>query len=335
MKYTLRIFTSLIAIACFTITTAQEYRGIIFSRKQIPATGQAEELLEYAYRQKQSDLLPKTILKLDSVSTEEMKEMFFKYHSIQPKAAQCQGNDSTIGLYEGNLLDSPLRNDNKTKAYRGIWSSLIGLRLVKLISSDGTADSIAYKKLMKKLGGKDREITFQKFLPKGNGTAIILNNPLWYMGQLVSANPLIYHYIGGRLTYSYLGSAKPDYFSYIGIKSFGMPEWYSHIQAGMLLLGNELTAKSLYRLPKRECSFTFLMRLHDNGGYSLELLLPEEPDKDVKSAFAFLQKLVHDKLTPGLFNVLFTADKRIFPGRYISASFGPRGWYLRDLLPVE
>ena len=314
---------------------AQRHFGILDYKKTIPNVYGMESLMMYIYRQVQNDELPRCVLNFDTISTEEMKEMFYNHQDEPPARNIGQCYDTVIGIYGGIMLDKIVQQQSGLKHYRAKWDCTLGPMLLSLQPPGGGIDTITYRRLKKRKGGKDGYVMAGELMPGKTGSVTILRSPLWYMGQTVSAAPVIYYYSEGKRVSSYYGNNYPDYFSYESVHWFGMPPWYRNIQKGMLLFATQLTANSMERLPKSECSFTFLMRIHDNGGYSLELLQPREPDKEVKSAFALLQKLVREDLRPGLFNVLFTADKRIFPGRYISASFGPRGWYLRDLLPVE
>ena len=68
--------------------------------------------------------------------------------------------------------------------------------------------------------------------------------------------------------------------------------------------------------------------------YTLQLLLPESPDKDTAELFWQMKNFV-EKLHINAFNPLYTTDFRIMTGRYYRVTVNKCGWLVEDYMAIN
>ena len=67
--------------------------------------------------------------------------------------------------------------------------------------------------------------------------------------------------------------------------------------------------------------------------YTLELLLPDNPDKETDALFMSLKRFV-ESLPSNSFAPYFTTDMRLMTGRYYKVTVNKCGWLIQDYLDL-
>lgn len=275
----------------------------------------------------------------DTVSVREMKEAFALNHECRYLRSPYEGLDSAVyvggGSEDGVLLVSPLRHhpSREIRECRGVWG--LFNRLCGLQDKDG----VKQEKLLKKVNAdKKREWM--------DGDILRLVHPRWYMGFVVS--PRLYWdiYDKGKclVKMSVASSCAPDFFTHADCTTIVFDgSWDSKIGAGARLLGMLHSMQSTANMGVPERTFSVLLhevprvgysRKASNTSYTLELLLPEDPDPVTMRLFDNLQAFV--KLIPGgAFLPYYTTDYRIMTGRYYRVTVNRCGWLLEDYLTIN
>lgn len=270
----------------------------------------------------------------DTVKVEEMKEAFFKNKDMLFHKSPYEGYDSVVWnpFGENLMLVSPLKRhpQKKIRECRGVWSWTGRYKLIELRDKDG----VPQKQLLETIN-KDK-----KWL---DGEILKLSAPRWYMGFIVSPRPLWDIYDKGRLVVrvGYSSYDDPDFFSYAEHTSTVIDgSWYSRVAHGAKLLGAIHGMQSTANLGNPERTFSVLLyempkaRLSKLAKYSLELLQPENPDKETLVLFQNLKSFV-EQIPSGAFKPYYTADYRIMTGRYYRVTVNKCGWLIEDYLDIK
>jgi len=271
----------------------------------------------------------------DTVSVEEMKDAFLRYSNVTCDNSLYEGYDSLSFPMEGHgssiMLVSPLKHhsDSQVRKCRGVWSYPF-LKLVDLVDENGMSQS----KLVEKLNrSKNRQWL--------DGEILLLEEPRSYMGFVVS--PCLYWAIydqGKLLANVNTSTNSPDFFSHAEVTSIGFGgHWDRKLQSGARLMGAMCNLEYLPLNEKLECTFSVLLYQtsrhignKDQGGcYTLELLEPESPEKDVQRLFQDLKSFA-ENLPDKTFKPYFTTDYRIMNGRYYRVTVNQCGWLIEDYL---
>lgn len=269
----------------------------------------------------------------DTVGVREMKDAFLKNEGQCCHSSPYEGFDSVtyIGGYgESVMLVSPLKShpDKAVRKYRGVWSFFN--KLVDLRDENGVSQKQLLKKLNSDYKWVDRDV-------------LKLGHPLWYMGFIVSPRPYWDIYDKGKLLIraGYSPYGEPDFFTYANCTQYVFDgNWDSRVEGGARLLGDlhgmnssanmNISEKTfsvlLYEAPKAKNSKKIL--------YTLELLQPEEPDKETVTLFQSFKEFV-ERIPGGAFKPLYTTDFRIMTGRYYRVTVNKCGWLVEDYLRID
>ncbi len=274
----------------------------------------------------------------DSVSLDEMKEAFHKNKDKRFHQSPYAGLDS-VGYIRGYgqsvMLISPLQRhkNNKIRECRGVWNWFGRYKLIELLDKNG----IPQKQLLEKLNN-DKE---PKWL---DGEILKLGEPRWYMGFIVSPRPYWDIYDEGKLVVrtGYSPYCEPDFFSYANrTKQVLDGDWYSKIDAGAQLLGALHSTQSSANIGKPERTFSVLLyekpkikSSKQSSVYTLELLQPENPDKETLELFQSFRKFV-ESIPAKAFKPYYTTDFRIMTGRYYQVTVNKCGWLVEDYLYIN
>ncbi|WP_442903791.1 DUF5030 domain-containing protein [Hallella sp.] len=82
-----------------------------------------------------------------------------------------------------------------------------------------------------------------------------------------------------------------------------------------------------------ECQFSVLLHEKARGEYTLELLLPQEPDQNVRIAFSEMRFEI-EHLPTDFFLPYYTADFRTMMGRYYLVTVNNNGWIIKDYMDI-
>lgn len=270
----------------------------------------------------------------DTVRVEEMKEAFLKYKDVIHKKSLYEGYDSVGFPLEGHgrsvMLVSPLKRhpNKKVRECRGVWA-YPRKQVIKLIDKNG----LSQEKLAERLNCDEE----RKWL---DGEILRLEEPRWYMGFIVS--PCVYWeiYDKGKPLADVCSSARiPDFFSYSEVTSFGFGgHWNRRLQAGAHLMGG-MCGLSYLNEEQSERTFSVLMYQKPipkgmnylERPYTLELLEPEEADKEILRLFHDLKSFI-EALPNKTYNPYYTTDFRIMAGRYYRVTVNRCGWLVEDYL---
>ena len=184
------------------------------------------------------------------------------------------------------------------------------------------------------------------------GEEITLSNPKWYMGFIVSPRAYFEVYNSGKRTVFAPYATYSDIFAYAAYRPVlqldGPYNWHRDTGWGARLVGtlHAMRTDEHWWL-KDEKQFSVLLynkkdeeNVQDYQGihthllreyYSLELLEPEVPDKDIKKLFENLKEFV-ENIPLGAFAPYFTTDMRVMTGRYYRVTVNKCGWLVEDYL---
>lgn len=269
----------------------------------------------------------------DTISLTEMKETFYKYKDAKFTKSPYAGLDSvkrigTIG--ESVMILSPLRNHPKkeVRKCRGVWNRLGTLSLVDLLDKNGESQHTLFNKI------KDDEL--KKMM---NGEIISLRGPRWYMGYVVSPVAGMDIYMDGKL----LGKSPcvdySDFFAYANHYSNVLDgEWYHDVSGGARLLGALQTMNTNTHAKTSEKTFSVLLYAKTyprstKVTYTIDLLLPDNPDKEIETLFVSLKRFV-ESLPSKSFAPYYTTDLRLMTGRYYKVTVNKCGWLIQDYLDL-
>ncbi len=271
----------------------------------------------------------------DTVGVQEMKEAFYKNRGKRFRRSVYEGFDSVVNvnLFGNNImLISPLRHhpDKKVRECRGIWGGW-GNKLVELRDKNG----VAQKDLVEKLNA-DKNRTWL------DGEVLKLGHPCWYMGFIVSPNIEWEVFDKGKQLARKPFSLKrePDFFSFASRKLMFGGNWDSKIDAGARLLGLVYAMQTFYHAGETERTFSVLLyeapraKRSKKVSYTVDLLLPENPDKETKALFENFKKFVAE-LPPRVFKPYYTTDLRIMTGRYYRITASKLGWLVEDYFDIH
>lgn len=271
---------------------------------------------------------------LDTVPVPEIKERFYRTMNTQKRAPHFSQNDSVWPIMGKFILaNSPLATCpvKKAQKMRGVWGFPL-LTLKELLDENGRADTVLYRKVVDKFTPQKSEI--RQGVPTWfEGNVLMLHAPHWYMDFIVSGTPWFFHYEKGQPTMIAYEWGYPDFFSFQAPVITLDGSWANRISDGMSFFANTINC-DVVPGEAPAVSFTFLLHIKADYACDMELLLPREPDGDTKKAFEELRDYV-THLRPGLFKPLYTADGRVFPGRYLQAWHDSRGWQIADILATN
>lgn len=228
------------------------------------------------------------------------------------------------------LADAPVK---EARSGRGVWT----FPPLKLRGIQGDKSAVAaFDRLVKKYPlktdgkNKDKSDSFVAVSPKWfDGSLILLDDPAYYMGFVVSGTPWFFYYDEGRLVYSTHMEGAPDYYSSRVLILDG--SWADRITKAMYLFSLDASREIPPATGEEPIEFTWLLTIDSKGGQDAQLLAPKTPDEATQWAFKRLRGFVRH-LRRGMFHGLYTSDGRILPGRYIQAQYDKRGWLFRDLI---
>ncbi len=272
----------------------------------------------------------------DTVSVQEMKDAFFKYRDQRFDRSPYEGFDSVVnvGILGNNImLVSPLRNHpmKEVRECRGVWGAW-GHKLVELRDRNG----VPQKRLLEKLNADEKRTWL-------DGEVLKLGHPLHYMGFVVSPRVEWHVYDKGEQVackrFSF--KAEPDFFSYASRKPMFDGNWDSKIDAGARLLGAwHAMQSSAHPGGGEERTFSVLLyevpgvRRSRKSSYTVELLGPENPDKETTALFEDFRKFV-ESIPSKAFKPYYTTALRTMTGRYYRVTVNKCGWLVEDYLYIN
>lgn len=270
----------------------------------------------------------------DTVSVEEMKEAFRNNHNKHLKTSPYASLDSIVYGFHGKnaLLNSPLRDHplKKLRDKRGVWRWGLRFYLHQLLDGNGmpVEDNLLKKAIKDTIPFMDRDY-------------VTLRSPRHYMGFVVSPIPHIDTFNRSRRTgtggFAY---RQADFFSSASPGRVLDGEWYHDIKSGARFMGQVL---GLYyapedKTPERTFSVLLYEKPKEKGisvaEYTIELLLPEEPDEATREAFKRMKDFV-EELRFHSFNPLYTSDMRIMTGRFYRVTVNKCGWFVEDYMDIN
>ena len=173
------------------------------------------------------------------------------------------------------------------------------------------------------------------------GEEIILVNPKWYMGFIVSPRAYYEIYNGGNRTISAPDAWYSDFFAYAAYRPVlqidGPYNWSHDTGCGVRLIGTLHTmgtAKHWWLKGEKQFSVLLYTKTYPRSlrvSYSLELLEPQEPDGETQKLFEDLKDFV-EKIPSKAFAPYFTIDLRQMTGRYYRVTVNKCGWLIEDYL---
>lgn len=269
----------------------------------------------------------------DTISVKEMKEVFYKNKDVKFTASPYAGLDSVkrIGsIGESVMILSPLRNHPKKeiRECRGVWNRLGAISLVDLLDENGVSQQTLFKKI------KDDEL--KKMM---NGEIITLRAPRWYMGYVVSPSASMEIYIDGKLIGKSPSVNCSDFFAYANHYSNVLDgEWYHDVSGGARLLGALQGMNTMMHARTSDKTFSVLLYAKTyprstKVTYTIDLLLPDNPDKETEALFMSLKKFV-ESLPSKSFAPYYTTDMRLMTGRYYKVTVNKCGWLIQDYLDL-
>ena len=269
----------------------------------------------------------------DTVSVQEMKKAFYKNKDVKFTKSPYIGLDSvtrigTIG--ESVMILSPLRNhpQKEIRECRGVWNRLGSFSLLDLLDKNGISQQTLFKKM------KDEEL--KKMM---NGEIISLRAPHWYMGYVVSPTACMEVYMNGKLLSKSPSVDYSDFFAYANHYSAVLDgEWYHNVNGGARLLGALLGLNTITHDQASEKNFSVLLYTKtyprsNKVTYTIDLLLPENPDKETEVLFKDLKRYI-ESLPSKSFSPYFTTDFRLMTGRYYKVTVNKCGWLIQDYLDL-
>ncbi len=316
-------------MGCFVLSASAQRQKV---EKVIPRNLFSEQWHHYRYQSKGSLGILQRYFR-DTVSVQEMKEAFRKYHAHRFTSSPYAGFDSIVYGFNDRsiLLTSPLRDHPicKVRNLRGVWARGKRFHLQQLLDSNGQPQT----ELLKRVNGDT--------LPLMERTYVFLREPRHYMGFIVSplpsADTFDKHSRVGTGGFNY----RPlDFFCFKAPGFVLDGHWYHRIRSGARFFGRMVNldfGNDGYSDIQNEHTFSVLLyekpreARSAEGGYTLELLSPEQPDEETLNAFNRMKRYV-EYLMPGTFNPLFTSDFRIMTGRYFLVTVDKCGWLIEDYL---
>ena len=296
-----------------------------------------EYLADYSYKYKHDTDGIKRLFQIDTVSWDEMREYYDRYVNAVPSANVYAGKDSVGGIWNMLMVRSPLADApvKEARSGRGVWT----FPPLKLRGIQGDKSAVAaFDRLVKKYPlktdgkNKDKSASFAAVAPEWfDGPLILLDDPAYYMGFIVSGTPWFFYYDEGRLVYSTYMEGAPDYYSSRVLGLDG--SWADRITKAMYLFSLDASREIPPATSEEPIEFTWLLTIDSKGKQDAQLLAPKTPDEATRWAFKRLRGFVRD-LRRGIFHGLYTSDGRILPGRYIQARYDKRGWLFRDLITL-
>ncbi|UKK57250.1 DUF5030 domain-containing protein [Prevotella communis] len=269
----------------------------------------------------------------DTVSIQEMKEAFYKNKDVKFTKSPYAGLDSVkrIGsIGESVMILSPLKKHPKKEIRdcRGVWNRLGTFSLVDLLDKNGVSQQTLFKKI------KDEDL--KKMM---NGEIISLRAPRWYMGYVISPAASMEVYMDGKLIGRSPSVSYSDFFAYANHYSKVLDgEWYLKVSGGARLLGALQGMNTMTHAKTSEKSFSVLLyaKTYPRSKritYTIDLLLPNNPDKDTENLFMSLKDFV-ESLPSGSFAPYYTTDLRLMTGRYYKVTVNKCGWLIQDYLDL-
>ena len=269
----------------------------------------------------------------DTISVAEMKEAFYKNKDVKFTVSPYAGLDSvkrtgTIG--ESVMILSPLRNHPKkeVRECRGVWNRFGTVSLVDLLDKNGVSQQTLLKKI------KDDEL--KKMM---NGEIITLRAPRWYMGYVLSPVASMEIYLDGKLMGKSPSVYYSDFFAYANHYSNVLDgEWYHDVSGGARLLGALQNMNTMMHAGTSDKTFSVLLYAKTfprstKVTYTIDLLLPDNPDKETDALFMSLKRFV-ESFPSKSFAPYFTTDMRLMTGRYYKVTVNKCGWLIQDYLDL-
>ena len=274
----------------------------------------------------------------DTVSVEEMKQAFYTNKDKRFPTSPYADYDSIVnGFHDLSiLLNSPLRDNplKKVRNMRGVWARGKRFHLQQLLDENGVPRDDLLKKV-----NKDT-------VPFMERTYIFLRAPRHYMGFIVSPLPSADTFdrklrVGtGGFNYRPL-----DFFSSAAPNGMLDGDWYNRTKTGARYMGRLLNlyyGNEGYEQDDNRPERTFYVLLYEKpkvhgtlvAEYTIELLLPENPDKETSEVFKYMKYFV-EELRYNSFNPLFTSDMRIMTGRYYRVTVNKCGWLVEDYFDIN
>lgn len=290
------------------------------------------------------------VLFQDSVSVEEMMQAFYtvmnpSYNHFPMVSDQVEGYCLYFDVSRANC---PLLQDSTIRCY---WNdrymryrpSILYLYDVRRVGKN-VRDTLLYKQLAAQYGEKEGDGIPAVWL---NGMIGVLDKPWPYMTYLVSPERSWPKILKGHFQHSASSYVPNRTFKRTYNKNgFYHDEvtrilnrrdgwWFDYTWWEFLLFTQDVN--SICPRPSRnevKTYYSFLFYADCWGKYHVYTLLPKKLNRRDRLRVQQLSACL-EHFPPWLFGPLFTADGRVLPGRYISASYGNEGWKLADYLPLH
>ena len=147
-------------------------------------------------------------------------------------------------------------------------------------------------------------------------------------------------YQEGRLLGKIPSAHYSDFFAYANLYSSVLDgEWYHSVNGGARLLGALQGLNTTTHAQTSEKNFSVLLYTQTypkskKVTYTIELLVPENPDKETEMLFKDLKRFI-ESLPPKSFAPYFTTDMRLMTGRYYRVTVNKCGWLIEDYLNLQ
>lgn len=277
----------------------------------------------------------------DTIGIEEMVDVFYKFKDTLKANRRTFLEKYDVvepSLRPGDkyvVVSSPLRNHPKHgfRECHAIWDGLAGISIREPVKRLVDKNGISQDELLEELN-KDWSKEWV------NGEIVMLSNPCWYMGYVVSPRAYLQIYNKGKYITSAPYATYSDFFSYAAFSPFyrldGAYNWVVKTRRGARLIGMLQSIRTESEYVPKEKTFSVLLhtKINENSeeiGYSLQILEPKKPDKETQELFNSLKEYV-ESFPSGTFAPYFTTDMRLMIGRYYKVTVNERGWLIQDYL---
>lgn len=264
----------------------------------------------------------------DSVTVKEMKEAFYQNYKYATSNNPYAGFDSLTAPFIGGnnypavIITEVMKScpEKRLRPFRGIWRNT-NLLLQSLTDTKGQECPKHIAQIAKR---------WQHLSDWYHGDVVWLFSPKNYMGFIVSGHPAVSSfYDGTQVAYNYY-SGPTNFFQCFNQRVLD-GDWHATSDISPFALSNFLNLAVDIR--NIECQFSVLLHEKARGEYTLELLLPQEPDQNVRIAFSEMRFEI-EHLPTDFFLPYYTADFRTMMGRYYLVTVNNNGWIIKDYMDI-
>ena len=285
---------------------------------------------------------------LKTVTTDEMKAAYYKEIGKRQTPHNYWNNPALDKDWDRKFLYSlPSFNGPDLLSKEGLcgkWTyaqAEKGIDLLCLVDTwnetTGKRDSLFLEQLRQQYGSTPSDSARGYAggdipVDPADGTLIFPLEPMRYFGFIVSPNLLLIHRKNGKAERTQWNCRSAYYNEAYRYKMYIDGYWAGRIDLEFDLLSHDAkricgTDSSL----KQRHTYDLLLTIDPKGGLDLVLLYPQKTDTTDRYHLNKLRTFVRT-LPVWSLECLYTADGRLFPGRYVRAVLTKDGWTLSDYL---